>query len=280
MAEPIGWRVVVDVPADEVELVSDRLFAHGALGIEERPAPYDRVQLLAGMSDEDGARHAAGELVDAIVQPIHDDGWADQWRAWAKPVRVRDVVVRPAWIDLDDEIDANTTIIAIDPGRSFGSGAHETTRLALEALIALDVAPSARVLDVGCGSGVLGIAVARLRRCAVTAIDVDPAAVDVTTENAARNGVSELVHASATPITELRGSFDVVVANILAVTLRDLAGDIARLVANDGHVILSGMLHEQLARVDAACVAVGLEPREAFACGDWRARCYVISAPR
>jgi ribosomal protein L11 methyltransferase len=88
------------------------------------------------------------------------------------------------------------------------------------------------------------------------------------------------VHASSTPIEDVSGPFDVVVANILAVTLRELAREIARLVADDGHVILSGMLAEQLAGVDDACRAVGLEPRDVRDFGDWRARRYVISAPR
>jgi ribosomal protein L11 methyltransferase len=275
MADPVGWRVVVDVAPAELELVADRLFVAGALGIEERDAPYDRVQLLAGMPDEASARAAAGSLADAIVQPVFDDGWADEWRAWARPVQVGEVLVRPPWSADGGQRPAGVTVVDIDPGRAFGSGAHETTRLALAALLELDIDARTRLLDVGCGSGVLGVAVARVRGASVTAIDVDPAAIEATVANAVRNGVEDLVDASTTPLAALDGPFDVVVANILAVTLRELAAQLARAVRAGGTVIMSGMLDEQLAGVDAASVGAGLEPVGVRSDAGWCARTYV-----
>jgi ribosomal protein L11 methyltransferase len=283
VGEPAGWRVIVEVDRDDLELVSDRLFACGALGIEERAAIDDRVLLLAGMPDETSAAAAAGAFSGARVEPVADDGWADEWRAWARPVRVGDVVVQPAWLPLDD-LTAHCTAVIIDPGRAFGSGAHDTTRLALAALLDLDIDHASRVLDVGCGSGVLGVAVALVRGARVTAIDVDPAAVDTTARNAEHNGVAELVRAATTPLCDFDGAcdgaYDVVVANILAVTLRESAADFARVLAADGTLVLSGMLRDQLAGVDAACAAAGLVACERRESGDWCARRYVRSAPR
>jgi ribosomal protein L11 methyltransferase len=271
VADPVGWRVVAEVPAAEVELVSDRCFQLGALGIEEQDAPYDRVLLLVGMPDEASAEAVASGLDGASVQPVRDDGWADEWRAWARPVRVGHVVVRPAWLPGDDGADGRTAV-SIDPGRSFGSGSHESTKLALVMLQDLGAIES--LLDVGCGSGVLGIAMARLHGTRVTAIDIEAHAVDVTHANAVANGVGHLVHASTTPLSAIAGTFEVVVANILAVTLRELAVELARVVAVDGHVVLSGMLQEQGPSVDAACIAAGLRPVARVDSGEWTARSY------
>jgi ribosomal protein L11 methyltransferase len=138
---------------------------------------------------------APGELPDlpqgaALVgaTPVHvstsqvGDDWADRWREFHKPVKVGRLYVRPPWSEpLDDSID-----IVIDPAQAFGTGAHPTTRLSLELL--LDVAPRPLV-DLGCGSGVLAIAAAKLGFAPITALDHDPAAIEATLDNARANGV-------------------------------------------------------------------------------------------
>ena len=122
-------------------------------------------------------------------------------------------------------------MVLIDPGRAFGSGSHPSTLLALAALEAL-VLPGSTVLDVGCGSGVLAVAAARLGAGRVVAIDIDPAAHEATLDNAARNGVA--VEVSATPLGEVAGRFDVVVANLLAPTLVELAAPLGERVGEQG----------------------------------------------
>jgi ribosomal protein L11 methyltransferase len=278
VGEAAGWRVIVEVEPEDLELVSDRLFAWGALGIEERAAISDRVLLLAGMPDEAGAVAAAGAFDGARVEPVADDGWADEWRAWARPVRVGDVVVQPAWLPLEPDVaNGDARVVFIDPGRAFGSGAHATTRLALTEL--LERSRGAHVLDVGCGSGVLAVAVARARGASVVAIDIDPLGVAATRANAARNGVAHLVEASTTSVTAIDGPFDVVVANILAVTLRELAPDLARVVAPHGVVVLSGMLAGQADAVSERYAAFGMGELERRFDGGWAACSYVPSAP-
>ena len=138
----------------------------------------------------------------------------------------------------------------LEPARSFGSGSHPTTRLCVDALEHL-VRPGADVLDLGCGSGVLSVVAALLGADSVTALDVDPAAVEATLDNAHRNGVADRVRASTTPLDEVVGRFDVVVANIGVRVLTEQAGPIAGVVAPGGHLILSGLLAHQVAETVA-----------------------------
>ena len=129
-----------------------------------------------------GAALVAGIPVHVSTSHVGDD-WADRWREFHKPVQVGRLYVRPPWTEpLDDSID-----IVIDPAQAFGTGAHPTTRLSLELL--LDVAPGPLV-DLGCGSGVLAIAAAKLGFAPITALDHDPAAIEATFDNARANGVT------------------------------------------------------------------------------------------
>jgi ribosomal protein L11 methyltransferase len=266
---PDAWRVIVEAEPADAELVSDVLWRHGALGIEEQDGAGGRVRLLAGMADRTSADSAAAELSGALTEPVTDDSWADAWRGWARPSRVGGVVVRPAWLADDPDHD-DATVVTIDPGRAFGSGSHESTTLALRALI--DHTPAGgRVLDVGCGSGVLAVAVARVAGASVVAIDIDEHAVEVTRANAERNDVGSSVVASTTPIADVEGTFDVVVANLLAVTLRELAPTIARRARSGGHVVLSGMLAAQEGAVAEAFRREGLGVVEVARDGAWSA---------
>ncbi|HEX7095429.1 MAG TPA: 50S ribosomal protein L11 methyltransferase [Acidimicrobiales bacterium] len=129
MAEPIGWRTIVEVVPDDTELVADAMFQAGALGVEERHE-HGRVTLIGGMPDEASARAFVAAHAGARVEPVADDRWADEWRKWAAPVRVGDLVVQPAWLH-DAPPDDARFVISIDPWRAFGSGSHESTRLAL-----------------------------------------------------------------------------------------------------------------------------------------------------
>jgi len=138
--------------------------------------------------------------------------------------------------------------IQIDPGQAFGTGAHATTRLILREIEGLcDArAPVARFLDVGCGSGILAIATALLWPASTgVAVDVDPPAVDAASENCEKNGVSARVAVSATPLADIPGTFDLILANIQADVLRALAEDLAARMNPGGHLVLSGLLAHQ-----------------------------------
>lgn len=178
----------------DADLAADALWQLGAVAIEQQPGC-----LIAGFAD------------DAAVSAAHD-AVAPRWRARVVELGAawRDVLRSPArTVRVSDGVAAD-----IDPGRVFGNGDHPTTRAALDAL-ASEVRPGDRVLDVGCGSGVLAVAAALLGAASVAAVDVDPEAVMVTCANAARNGVAGLVDASTSPLAGVPGPpFDVVVANL------------------------------------------------------------------
>jgi ribosomal protein L11 methyltransferase len=135
-----------------------------------------------------------------------EEGWEDRWRAFHRPVRVGPLWVGPPW----EEPDGDAIAVVIDPGRAFGTGSHATTRLCLELILDL---PRGSLLDVGCGSGVLAIAAAKLGFAPVFALDVDPQAIEATVRNAATNGVSVEARAGDA-LTDRLPAVDCAVVNV------------------------------------------------------------------
>jgi ribosomal protein L11 methyltransferase len=144
-----------------------------------------------------------------------------------------------------------TTVVRIEPGATFGLGDHPTTVLSIRALRAA-LQPGMNVLDVGCGSGVLAVTACVLGAGSATAIDISPAAPPVAIANAEANGVATRLRASITPLPEVDGPFDIVLANVLAPTLIGLAADLQRVLADDGALIVSGVLADRHDHVLAA----------------------------
>jgi len=283
---PNFFFILVDVAADDKEEAAATLFELGASGIEERdeqtlergPGP-ERATLVASFADRDAARQAIGGLDPAWsprVEELVGDEWLDAWKKHFAPFRLTDrITIRPPW-QSHERRDESEIVLELEPGRAFGTGLHATTALVARALDAL--APrlvGARVLDVGTGSGILALVAAALGASTVHAIDVDPDAVAVAKENIGRNveaGANEQVQASTVPIAQLNESYDVVIANIEARTLIDLAGDLARVTRNApsaGWLILSGILLPQAAEVRAAFPQFSLEQSPVD--GEWTA---------
>ena len=276
-----AWSLTCEVPAAQAEDRAALLVLAGASGVELReedlapmpgerqPAP-GRALLVAWFDSPAGAeRGAIAAGVDGAIAEVPDQDWAEAWKRDLVPLAVGRAWVRPSWIAAPAP--PGCAEVVLDPGMAFGTGAHPTTALCLEALSSLLAdRPGASVLDVGTGSGLLAIAARKLGAGRVAGNDTDPVAVRVAQENAARNGVAvELVPG---PASAIPGSFDLVVANILANALVELAPALAARLAPGGVLLLSGLLAGQEGEVRGACEAQGLVPdrsRDA-ARGEWR----------
>ena len=189
----------------------------------------------------DGVLDPAGlEAVPAFsTAEVAEQNWVQLTQSQFDPIRITDRLwIVPSWHQVPD---ANAINIELDPGMAFGTGSHPTTRLCLEWLCDA-VTPGCSVLDYGCGSGILGIAAAKLGAGEVLGIDIDEKAVEAARDNAARNQAAMRLQHSAVPVGD---RFDLVVANILTNPLCVLAPAIAARVAPGGRVALSGVLETQ-----------------------------------
>jgi len=163
--------------------------------------------------------------------------------------------------------------IDLDPGLAFGTGTHPTTALCLQALCEADLS-GAHVVDYGCGSGILSIAALKLGAARATALDIDPRAIDATRDNARRNGVGDRLWACRPDEITLDHTADLVIANILADTLKELAGELGRCLHRNGVLIMSGVLVDQADGVaDAFANEFVIEVRRR---DDW---CMLIARP-
>jgi ribosomal protein L11 methyltransferase len=208
---------------------------------------------------------------------IADQNWMEAWKQHYKPILIgQRLLIVPAWMESPEP---RRVAIKIDPGMAFGTGAHPTTQLCLELMeriIGTDGRPPPRVIDVGCGSGILSIAALKLGAKTALGVDIDPESVKSSRENANTNGIGDefvLGVGSVKEILEGRFSYrkaPLVVANILApVIIRLFDAGLAELLEDDGTIILSGILQEQAQSVIEAAQAKGLRMIEKRQVGDW-----------
>jgi ribosomal protein L11 methyltransferase len=270
-------RLAVRVRREDADVALAELLALVPAGVEEVDLG-DRVEYAVygapgELPDLPDLRAAAGDALVEIATTEVDDDWADRWRAFHQPVEVGGLRVRPPWAE------AREGDIVIDPGQAFGTGGHETTRLCLELLLELE--PRGPLVDLGCGSGVLAIAAARLGWSPVLALDFDPLAVEATIENARVNEV-ELEVRRFDLRHEPAPAAPTVVANLLRPLLLVLArrgfDERAASVAPDGHageppssLIVSGLLRHEADEVAAAFAAHDLVEQRRTSLGDWSA---------
>jgi ribosomal protein L11 methyltransferase len=247
------WLVEIDLEHDDDPIVAT-IWEARPDAVEER----DGV-LIAGFADQQRAREAAAWLGSrARLTRVADDSWADAWRPHAEAVVVGDVALVPTWCGVPDDVALS---VLIEPGRSFGAGNHPSTRLAAGWVREL-TRPGDRVLDVGTGTGVLGVLAAMCGAATVVATDIEDEAVEVAAGNARRNDVADRFVASTAPLDELPVDFDLVVANILPGTLRTLAPELVARCGTDARIVLSGMLVADADAVVAAFDAEELDRRE------------------
>ena len=209
-----------------------------------------------------------GELRTRLVD---EADWADAWKAYFPVMRVgKRLVIRPTW--RRHRALPGDVVVALDPGMAFGTGLHPTTRLSLAALERAanrGEVSAARLLDIGCGSGILSIAAARLGAASVLGLDIDPIAVEATFANARRNRLGRRIGARLGSLPSGEPPFDVVVANLIASVLVALARPLRDELRPGGLLLASGVFEDREAEVARSFEAQGLTVTERSVEGQW-----------
>ncbi len=238
-----------------------------------------------GREKTEAVRRAMQELADAcgrgeygpgvdfgslfVTAEVKDDAeWKDKWKEYFKPFRVSEhLVIRPSWEEY--EAGPEDTVIEIDPGMAFGTGTHETTSMCIQ-MIDQYLKPGSRVLDAGCGSGILAIAAAKLGAAEVLGVDIDREAVRVARENFQKNHVEDICRAEYGDLT--RGvdfKADLIAGNLMAELICMLADGVYAHLAEEGLFIASGILTEKEQMVTEALQAAGFRIVESRTKGEW-----------
>ncbi|MCL2695132.1 MAG: 50S ribosomal protein L11 methyltransferase [Clostridiales bacterium] len=220
---------------------------------------------------------ALSEQINVTLSVVEESDWADNWKQFWGPTPVgQRLLVLPSW---EEPLETEREILLLDPGMAFGTGTHETTRLCME-LLEQAIHGGDRVLDLGCGSGILSIAAVKLGAAHVTAVDIDPVAEKVTRENAQRNGIAgRMTVRIGNVLTDtafaatLTGKYQVILSNIVADAVIALAPIVKPLLAPDGRWILSGIIGERVPDVEAALEACNYRILSRLSEGEWHACC-------
>ena len=209
------------------------------------------------------------DLGEAKVEheKIYEEDWANTWKQYYKPSKVGEkIVVKPIWEEYEQK--EGELVVNLDPGMAFGTGTHETTRMCIQALEKY-VKEESTVFDVGCGSGILAIAAAKLGAKLAVGVDLDPVAVESSIENVGYNNLNniEILHGNLVEVID--GKSDIVVANILAEIICILTDDVKRVMKDGGVFITSGIIHDRVDMVCEKLEATGFEVIEKNRDGEW-----------
>ena len=297
MAEAKWLEISLEVDGELAEAVAEVLDRYTSGGVvvesnvkyndaEDEGTPYGPVKVYGYIINDaniEANRHKVEEalwylnsirdLPQPKYRPIADENWMAAWKEHYHPIPIGEkLLILPAWLENPEPA---RLAVKIDPSMAFGTGTHPSTQLCLE-LVEDYVRAGQKVIDVGCGSGILSIAALKLGASHALAVDIDAASIKATQENSAANGVLERVEAGPGSVVEINeGRFSiksapVVLANILApVLIRLFDAGMADLVERGGVIILAGILVDQAGGVIAAAEANGLKFVEQRQNGDW-----------
>lgn len=233
-----AWEIAHIDLIDEALLQKDRTHTILHIYLEPQENPAEAIAFLQERLTAAGIGYSIGTAACRM------EDWINNWKKYFHPIEVgKKLLIQPSWEDLQDS--RGRTVLHLEPGLAFGTGAHETTRLCME-LLENFVTPNAQVLDVGCGSGILSVAALLLGAKHATGVDIDALAVKTAVENATRNGVGDRftgIHGSLTE--KVNGQFDVVVANIVADVIIELTRDVAQFLKPGGVYLMSGIIDDR-----------------------------------
>lgn len=300
-------EVVVKTSPEKEDIVSDILYEAGAVGLAiEDPQDlidlsndkeswdfidssvmeyaHDGVTLKAYFAESDDIDEIVDFVKDRVVKtPLEEDGqsfgevilnsvddedFAESWKKYYKPLRVGErIVIKPSWEDYETEED--DIVIELDPGMAFGTGTHETTNMCIEALESF-VKDGDTIYDIGCGSGILSIAAAKLGAEKVTAIDIDPVCIDVSKENIKMNHVDKIVQAYQGDLFEVVDEkVDIIVSNIIAEVIAGMVKDLNKYLVDGGIFITSGIILSKVDLVENALLNNGFKLIETKRLREW-----------
>ncbi|MBH8602934.1 50S ribosomal protein L11 methyltransferase [Thermoactinomyces sp. CICC 10522] len=250
---------IIELSPDDYPEEGVRIKAYlSELEIEDPEALLQKVREGLEHLKHSGLNISPGTVTHRMV---NENDWADEWKKYYKVSKISDrITIKPTWEEYDPS--PGEKVIELDPGMAFGTGTHPTTALCIH-LLEQALTPGDRVIDVGCGSGVLSIVAGKLGAEYVLALDLDPLAVEKTRENVETNHLSGVIEAREGDLLKGVGqTADLVVANILAEIIVLLVHDLPRVLKPGGAFIASGIIEEKAKWVEASLLDAGLEVLE------------------
>lgn len=275
-AVPAWIKIEVKGADLDLEVAGSIFLDLGAEGLEETAGgiavyakPEESGNYIGALADYDKAHPGC---ISFSTMPVFEEDWWEKWKEFFRPFRAsKRLWVRPRWEDAEPP-STDMTVLVVDPGRAFGTGAHETTRMCLSLIDDNVLAHgTGEMLDVGTGSGILTVAARLLGVEKVVALDIDPLAASAAVENCAMNNVSGGVLVLRADVRAVNAVFPLVVCNILYQIIMGIAPELIKRVAPGGRLILSGFLVPEIEGVSAMFGNLGMETERVMEMGEWGA---------
>lgn len=238
------------------------------------------------LSDLQSYINSLADLFPELKKPTYnteviiDPQWGEVWKRFFKPLRItKNIIVKPSWERYSAA--GRETVIEIDPGMAFGTGQHPSTSMCLEAMEEILLKDRTfqkwRVLDVGTGTGILGISAAKLGASSVMCVDIDDQAVEIAHKNVAVNHVGDRVVIVNSDVAKIKGTFELIVANLTAETLIKIKSHLVKMMEKGGYLVISGIIEKNRQDVETAFTRDDLISHRVIADKEWA--CYVYKKP-
>ncbi len=306
--EPEKWlKIEITAPVDLIDALSNFLEETGAQGVfsesllppgaDDFPEPGD-VEVIQAFFPADVRSEkriytvrkylkSLEEIFPDVSAPslsteiISDPDWEEQWKKYFKPIRVcKNIVVKPTWERYAP--DSRDIVVEIDPGMAFGTGQHASTRLCMEAIEDVILKDRSiqdwKVLDVGCGTGILGITAAKMGAEDVVCVDNDPKATEIAAENAAINAVDDRLRILNEDAAQISQPRNLIIANLTAKLLLKLHAHLVRLLMPGGYMIISGIIETDVPNIEEHFIVAPLVVHNKLTEKEWV--CFVLKRNR
>ncbi|MEG1710593.1 MAG: 50S ribosomal protein L11 methyltransferase [Clostridia bacterium] len=245
---------------------------------------YDKEVIVNGYAKKENSEKVLSELakrfkdlknlsfdvgsLDISIKITESDTWRDVWKKYFKPIKIKDIVICPMWIDYQAE--KTEKIVKIDPGFAFGTGEHETTAMIISFMQDVDI-KNKNVIDVGCGSGILGLCAKKLDAKKVVMIDIDEQAYEASEENVQLNGYEKSIEIQCSELSQQKECYDVILANLTADILKIISQDICNHTKDESIILISGILISKCEETIKLFTSLGFNLLQKTEQGEWSA---------